>query len=120
MQSLRRNQPISMDMEERAERLTRSAGSTAEAAERRRSPRQAYSAGAWVSPEAGVRGGDHQVTVFDLSLHGVGFSSNEAFRPDAIHWMVLGVSGLRASSRIRIIACRPNDNGTYVCGAEFF
>jgi hypothetical protein len=109
-----------MIMEARAERLNQSGTSTTEAAERRRSPRQAYSAGAWVSPEAGVRGKDHQVTVFDLSLHGVGFSSNESFRPDAVHWMVLGVSGLRASSRIRIVGCRPNDNGTYVCGAEFF
>jgi PilZ domain-containing protein len=103
-----------------AERQSQPGTATAEGAERRRSPRQAYSAGAWVSPEAGVRGKDHQVSVFDLSLHGVGFTSKESFRPDAVHWMVLGVSGLRASSRIRIVNCRPNNEGGYDCGAEFF
>jgi len=88
--------------------------------DRRRSPRQPYVATAWISGESGNPGTDHQVVVFDLSLHGVGFTSDEPFEPEAIHWMILGSGGLRASSRIRIITCRVRDQGGHDCGAEFY
>ncbi|MGD1276102.1 MAG: hypothetical protein ABR964_02615 [Tepidisphaeraceae bacterium] len=88
--------------------------------DRRRSPRQAYVATAWISGESGNPGSDHQVVVFDLSLHGVGFTSDEPFEPETIHWMILGSGGLRASSRLRMVTCREREAGGYDCGAEFF
>ena len=89
-------------------------------AERRRSARQSFVANAWLSPEAGTRGSNHHVVVGDLSLHGVGFSSDEKLEQHAIHWMVLDAGGLRASARVRIASCRQKDNGSFECGAEFF
>jgi hypothetical protein len=88
--------------------------------DRRRSARQSFVANAWLSPEAGTRGSNHHVVVGDLSLHGVGFSSDEKLDQQAIHWMVLDAGGLRASARVRIASCRQRDNGSYECGAEFF
>ena len=90
--------------------------------ERRRAPRQAYETKGWISSEAG-RGGresSRTVDVMDLSLYGAGIVSDERFEPDAIHWMILGGGGLRASSRIRIVTCRPRDDGRFDCGVEFF
>ena len=90
--------------------------------ERRRAPRQAYDAKAWISSEAGngEQKTNRTVDVFDLSLYGSGFVSEEKYETDAIHWMVLGGGGLRASSRIRIVSCRLRDDGRFDCGAEFF
>jgi hypothetical protein len=92
------------------------------ASDRRRSPRQSFVGNGWLSPEAGTRGPNHHIVVVDLSLHGLGFSSDEKLEPEAVHWMVLDAGGLRASARIRIASCRPNSNanGAYECGAEFF
>jgi hypothetical protein len=90
--------------------------------DRRRSRRQSFVGNGWLSSEAGTRGRNHQVVVVDLSLHGVGFSSDEQLEPQAVHWLVLDAGGLRASARIRIATCRanPGDNGAFECGAEFF
>ncbi len=96
--------------------------SAATASDRRRSPRQSFVGNGWLSPEAGTLGPNHLIVVNDLSLHGLGFSSDEKLEPEAVHWMVLDAGGLRASSRVRIATCRPNPNspGAYECGAEFF
>jgi PilZ domain-containing protein len=90
--------------------------------ERRRAPRKIYESKGWISSEAGSGGNEasRTVDVIDLSLYGAGFISDDQFQPDAIHWMVLGGGGLRASSRIRIVSCRPRDDGRYDCGVEFF
>jgi hypothetical protein len=98
------------------------ASETQNASDRRRSHRQSFVVNAWLSAEAGTRGSNHHIVVGDLSLHGIGFSSDERLDPDAVHWMVLDCGGLRASARVRIASCRPNadGNGAYECGAEFF
>ena len=90
--------------------------------DRRRSHRQSFLGNGWLSPQAGTRGPNHHIVVADLSLHGVGFSSDEKLDSDAVHWMVLDAGGLRASARVRIASCRPSPvgNGSYECGAEFF
>jgi len=90
--------------------------------DRRRSPRQNFVGNGWLSPEAGTPGPNHLIVVGDLSLHGIGFSSDEKLEPEAVHWMILDAGGLRASARVRIASCRPNPNspGAYECGAEFF
>jgi hypothetical protein len=90
------------------------------AAERRRSPRHTVAANAWLSPEAGSCGPNHHIVVSDLSLHGIGFSADEKLEPEAVHWMVLDSGNLRVSSRIRVASCRPDANGVFECGAEFF
>ncbi|MGD0768967.1 MAG: PilZ domain-containing protein [Tepidisphaeraceae bacterium] len=102
--------------------LENPATATGNASDRRRSRRQSFVGNAWLSPEAGTRGHNHHIVVGDLSLHGIGFSSDERLDPQAVHWMVLDSGGLRASARVRIATCRPNStgNGTYECGAEFF
>jgi len=102
--------------------LETSATAVADPADRRRSPRQSFVSNAWLSPEAGTRGSNHHIVVVDLSLHGIGFSSDERLDPEAVHWMVLDTGGLRASARVRIASCRPsfNGNGAFECGAEFF
>lgn len=107
-------------MKERNGQLAELPASGPTGEDRRRSPRQAYTATAWISAETGVGGSDRTVAVADLSLHGVGFTSDDAFEPDGVHWIVIGLGMLRASSRLRIISCRKNDLGTYDCGAEFF
>jgi len=93
-----------------------------ESSDRRRSPRQSFVSNAWLSAETGTRGANHHIVVIDLSLHGIGFSSDERLDPHAVHWMVLDTGGLRASARVRIATCRPNPNGngTFECGGEFF
>lgn len=88
--------------------------------DRRRSTRHPIAANAWLSPEAGSCGSNHHIVVTDLSLHGIGFSSDEKLDVEAVHWMVLDSGGLRASSRIRIASCRPDANGVFICGAAFF
>jgi hypothetical protein len=101
---------------------TPSSSTVGEISERRRAQRQMYEAKGWISCEAGSGGREtsRNVDVFDLSLYGAGFVSENRFETDAIHWMVLGGGGLRASSRIRIVSCRGRDDGKFDCGAEFF
>jgi len=102
--------------------IENSATAVADPSDRRRSPRRSFVSNAWLSPEAGTSGANHHIVVVDLSLHGMGFSSDERLDPEAVHWMVLDAGGLRASARVRIASCRPsfNGNGTFECGAEFF
>jgi hypothetical protein len=90
--------------------------------ERRRAPRQVYEAKGWISGEAGngQKQASKTVDVVDLSLYGAGFISDEKYHLQAVHWMVMGGGGLRASSRIRIVSCRMRDDGRFDCGVEFF
>jgi hypothetical protein len=115
--------PKKTDMEPAYSReLENSATAVADPSDRRRSPRQSFVSNAWLSPETGTRGSNHHIVVVDLSLHGIGFSSDERLDPEAVHWMVLDTGGLRASARVRIASCRQsfNGNGAFECGAEFF
>ncbi|MGA2584310.1 MAG: PilZ domain-containing protein [Tepidisphaeraceae bacterium] len=103
-----------------SEELNQAPATAIPKSDRRRSQREALAASAWVSAEPGSRGKSRQVTVLDLSLHGVGFSSSDKFDAGSIHWIVLGTGGLRASSRLRVISCRQREDGAFDCGAEFF
>jgi|SRR5580658_5655700 hypothetical protein len=89
--------------------------------ERRRSHRESYSVTAWLSPDAQSRNGkQRQVLVTNLSLHGAGFVASTPLEIEAIHWIVVGAGALRASSRIRIVSCRPKKDGGFEVGGEFF
>ncbi|MEM6562403.1 MAG: PilZ domain-containing protein [Planctomycetota bacterium] len=92
--------------------------------DRRRSPRGQQNVPAWLSPATGYGspGGINgvQVRVQDLSLHGVGFTSDHVFKRGSVHWIVVAGGSLRISCRLRIATCRENDEGTFNCGGEFF
>ncbi len=78
---------------------------------------------AWVSGESVDRGSaGSQVVVTDLSMHGVGFRDPRTrYRIGAAHWIVVsGTSSMRVSSRVKIMSCRPNEQGGYDVGAMFF
>jgi len=91
------------------------------AGDRRRSHRDPCPALAWLAPQSGKIGArQQQVAVSDLSLHGVGFISDEPLEMDAVHWIVIGTGSLHVSSRARVIACRQREAGGYDVGAEFF
>ena len=76
----------------------------------------------WVSGEShdrAARGRD--VTVNDLSMHGIGFrDARSPYRIGACHWLVVNGSVMRLSTRIRIVSCRESDAGGYDVGANFF
>src|SRR5476651_2279142 len=96
-----------------AQQIESAGAATAPTMERRRATREACSAPAWVSAEAGTRGTNFQVKVVDLSLNGIGFQAEINFQTGSVHWVVLGGSGLRASSRIRIVSSRERLDGEY-------
>lgn len=95
-------------------------GGLATEADRRRSSRQSFQANGWLSSEAGVGGRNHRINVSNLSLNGVGFSTQAPLEAEAVHWLVVDSGPFRASSRVRIVSCRESDCGHYDCGAEFF
>jgi hypothetical protein len=101
--------------------LISQASETTAREERRRSRRETFVATAWLSNEAGNRrSAQQQVQVFDLSLQGVGFTSEFPLETGAIHWIVVGNGALRVSSRVRISNCRKTASGKFDCGGEFF
>lgn len=103
---------------------TQAAGAFSSAAptdDRRRSERILAPMPGWISGEShdrSARGRD--VSVVDLSEHGVGFRDPRGgYRVGAAHWLV--VSGTtRISTRIKIVSCRKNDSGSFDVGAMFF
>jgi PilZ domain len=88
--------------------------------DRRRSMRQPMVSNAWLSPEASSKGPSILVVVCDISLNGVGFTSDSAFEKGSVFWIVMEAACLRASGRIRVVNCRERSHGGYDCGAEFF
>lgn len=90
-------------------------------ADRRRSARQERVVPAWLSERAGGAGkGQQQVTVTNLSLHGVGFRSDKKIELGGAHWIVIATDTLHLSTRLRVISCRERENNVFDIGAEFF
>ncbi|MGN6728094.1 MAG: PilZ domain-containing protein [Tepidisphaeraceae bacterium] len=91
------------------------------ATERRRSPRHNRQTPAWLSAASGSRSGNgFSVQVKDLSLHGVGFVSEQPLRKNDNHWMVIADRSLRLSTRVRIVNLRQRQDGHWDVGGEFF
>jgi hypothetical protein len=90
--------------------------------DRRRSARETRMAPAWLSEQSGssARKNQQQVTVVDLSLHGVGFIASTALEVQAAHWIVIATGSLHLSTRLRIINCRQREDGTWLVGGEFY
>lgn len=88
--------------------------------DRRRSVRQLSSAPAWLSNASGVASSQQQVTVTNLSLHGIGFIAPNAVEEDEARWIVIATDRLHLSTRLRVVSVRPRAEGGYEVGGEFF
>lgn len=91
--------------------------------ERRRSVRtEQGQIDGWLSDptHGGVMSQQQRISVFDLSLHGVGFRCANPPEEAAAHWMVIANDKLHLSTRIRIVSARKRDDGLFDVGAEFF
>lgn len=93
-----------------------------DAVDRRRSLREERRVNAWLSDASGGRSASSQqeVSVNDLSLHGVGFTAPKRVQADDFHWIVIASDRLSLSTRLRVVSVRKNDQGTFDVGAEFF
>jgi hypothetical protein len=91
-------------------------------ADRRRSARQERVVPAWLSERAGGAGksSQQQVTVTNLSLHGVGFRSDKKIEPGGAHWIVIATDTLHLSTRLRVVSCRQREDNIFDIGCEFF
>ena len=91
-------------------------------ADRRRSERVAAHVPGWISAECTDRGAKgRDITINDLSMHGVGFNDvSHKYRVGASHWLVINGGAMRMSTRIRIVGCRQNADGSFDIGARFF
>ena len=90
-------------------------------AERRRSERQERATPAWLSAATGAaKGKGHNVTIKDLSLHGVGLISDRPLMKNDTHWIVIADQTLRLSTRLRVVSQRQRQDGKWDVGGEFF
>jgi ribosomal protein L3 len=101
---------------------TQTQEASASTADRRRSARQERVVPAWLSERAGGAGksGQQQVTVTNLSLHGVGFRSEKKIELGGAHWIVIATDTLHLSTRLRVVSCRERENNVFDIGGEFF
>src|SRR5688572_28262018 len=88
--------------------------------ERRRCPRTAHVAEAWItSPTATSPDERIDVTSMNLSRHGVGFELARAIPEGTFYVIEIGMGDQRLTSEIRIVSCQKSDHGTWEVGAEF-
>ncbi len=91
------------------------------ASDRRRSSRAERATPAWMSAASGSnKGNGFNVTIKDLSLHGVGLIADRALNRQDTHWMVIADQSLRLSTRVRVASCRQREDGLWDVGGEFF
>lgn len=89
--------------------------------DRRRSTRHERATPSWISAATGAQSGNgSNITIRDLSLHGVGFIADQPFRKNDTHWMVIADQSLRLSTRVRIASSRQREDGMWDIGGEFF
>lgn len=93
-----------------------------ESADRRRSQRHAQSATGWLSNATGTGlTSGRTVAICDLSLHGVGFTTQRACHIGDRHWILITQGHLRLSTRVRIVSVQQRQDGDgWSVGAAFF
>jgi hypothetical protein len=93
---------------------------TTATSERRRSERRPYICEAFLSSPTAV---DHservEVTAVNLSKTGVAFDCTEPLPKKAYYIIEIGMGEQRLVSEIRIVSCRPIEEGIYQVGAQF-
>jgi hypothetical protein len=87
-------------------------------ADRRRGYRQSVRSSATLTP-ANVQFPSYVVHVFDLSVTGVGFSSDHPFTIDSRYDFVMRDGRQAAGKRIEIRSCRPRPDGMFDVGGQF-
>lgn len=92
------------------------------AGDRRRSERRSESASGWLSSaHGGSLTSGRTVTVCNLSLHGVGFTSHRPCQVGDRHWILILQGAMRLSTRVRIVSVQKlGAADEWIVGAEFF
>ena len=94
----------------------------APAADRRRSERNSQSASGWLSnPHGAPLTSGRTVSICNLSLHGVGFTTHRPCHVGARHWILILQGAMRLSTRVRIVSVKQLGAAEqWMVGAEFF
>jgi hypothetical protein len=87
--------------------------------ERRRSRRYPISTRGTLRPDEQPHG-RVEVTVRNVSLHGLGFTASIPLVPGDTYRVDVGDGPLKFTGRARIVSCKLRRNGAYDLGAEFF
>lgn len=87
--------------------------------ERRRRSRVGGKTTGWVIPENGKITHPWEVHVNDVSRHGVGFESFEKFEDGDVMRIRIGRGPLELAKRVRVVRCRPAQDGKFQVGGEF-
>jgi hypothetical protein len=94
--------------------------------ERRRRERVAGETTGWIFPPQGSlqRHGPAEeqgweVRVHDVSRFGVGFISTEPLAPGSVHRLRIGRGPMHRARLVQVVACRQEEGGAYLVGAEF-
>ena len=89
-------------------------------AERRRSGRVSQMVPGWISGPAGRHTSGREVTIRDLSLHGVGLLTDRPCDVGDRRWVLVNRGAMRLSTRMQVASCRRRDDGLYEVGGEFY
>jgi len=88
--------------------------------ERRRNERKAYICEAFINSPTAIDGSERvEVTAVNLSKTGLAFDCTEPLPKKAYYVIEIGMGEQRLISEIRIVSCRPIEEGIYQVGAEF-
>jgi hypothetical protein len=90
-------------------------------AERRRSRRFPITSPGILTPEGATdASGQIEITVRNVSLHGVGFICAVPLLMGEIYRVDIGEGPLKLNGRARIVSCKTRRDGAFEMGAEFF
>jgi PilZ domain len=93
---------------------------TVATSERRRSERKPYVVEAFiVSPTATCQTERKEVTSVNVSRHGIAFDFEMPLAKKTYFKMEIAVGEQRTVTEVKIISCRPIEDGMYQIGAEF-
>ncbi len=88
--------------------------------ERRRSQRKPHVVEAWIaSPTATDASQREEVISVNLSRHGVAFERRNPLPVGTFHVIDIAMGEQRMRTEVRIMSCRPLENGRYEIGGEF-
>ena len=88
--------------------------------ERRRSERQPYVVEAFIiSPTATSEAERKEVTSINLSRQGIAFDFEQPLAKKTYYRMEITLGGKKTVTEVKIVSCRPIEDGMYQIGAEF-
>lgn len=88
--------------------------------DRRRSERKPCVAASWIwSPTADSEAERSEVSAINLSRHGVAFVTDQPYPVGSFQMVQIALGSQTITSEVRIISCRPAEDGGYEIGAAF-